>query len=439
MPINPINIVLWLVLYLVIALLPMMIAMGIDRPEPRDLMVEMGSMLGLLGLGMLATQLIISGRHRWFAGNVGQDNLLQFHRRTGIAAWLFILAHPVLLIAGDQQFIAWLDPREDWLRASGVIALALAVTALIISSLWRKELGLQYETWRTVHASLSLFVVAGGLGHALMGKHHTEGLLTQALIIAVIAIPLLLLLETRLWRPYQLQKRPWRVVKSDEMRADSNDLILVADGHSGMKFNPGQFVWLTMGDSPFSTQQHPFSMASSATNPERLEFVIKEVGDFTHHLSKVKAGDKAFLEGPYGVFSLDPNAKRRAVFVVGGIGITPVLSMIRSRLAKENYTPMWLIYANKSEDEIIMRETLEAFTQKLPFTFAHVLSDPSDDWMGETGYVDGDLLDEYLPEDADDIDYFVCGPPPMMDLVEPELQKRGVNARRIYSERFDLV
>ncbi|MDO8827279.1 ferredoxin reductase family protein [Methylophaga sp.] len=439
MPINLVNLVLWLFLYLVIALLPMLIAMGIDRPEPRDLLVEMGSILGLLGLGMLATQLIISGRHRWFAGNVGQDNLLQFHRRTGIAAWLFILAHPVLLMTGDQQFIAWLDPTADWLRASGVIALALAVTALIISSLWRKQLGLQYETWRTIHASLSLFVVAGGLGHALMGKHHTDGLLTQALLIAVIAIPLLLLLETRLWRPYRLKQRPWRVVESDEIRADSTVLILVADGHTGMNFKPGQFAWLTLGDSPFSIQQHPFSMASSATHPERLEFVIKEAGDFTDYLSRVKAGDKAFLEGPYGVFTLDPKAVRRAVFVGGGIGITPVLSMIRSRLAEENYTPMWLIYANKSEDEIIMRDTLEVFTQKLSFTIVHVLSDPSDEWMGESGYVDGDLLDEYLPEDADDIDYFVCGPPPMMDLVEPELQKRGVNARRIYSERFDLV
>lgn len=439
MPINPINIMLWLFLYLVIALLPLLIAMGIDRPEPRVLMVEMGSMLGLLGLGMLATQLIISGRHRWFAGNVGQDNLLQFHRRTGIAAWLFILAHPVLLIAGDQQFIAWLDPREDWLRATGVITLALAVTTLIVSSLWRKELGLQYETWRTIHASLSLFVVAGGLGHALMGKHHTDGLLTQVLLITVVAIPLFLLLETRLWRPYKLQKRPWRVVESEETRADSTDLILVADGHQGMDFKPGQYAWLTLGNSPFSIQQHPFSMASSARNPGHLEFVIKEAGDFTNYLSQVKPGDKAFLEGPYGVFTMDPKAKRRAVFVVGGIGITPVLSMIRSRLAEDNFSPMWLIYANKSEDEIIMRDTLEAFTQQLPFTLVHVLSDPSDEWMGESGYVDGDLLNEYLPEDADDIDYFVCGPPPMMDLVEPELQKRGVNTRRIYSERFDLV
>lgn len=439
MPIKPITIAGWLLLYLLIALLPMMIAMGIERPEPRDLLVEMGSMLGLLGLGMLATQLIISGRHRWFAAGVGQDNLLQFHRRTGITAWILILAHPVLLMTGDQQFIAWLDPTEDWLRASGVYALALAVTALIISSLWRKQLGLQYENWRTVHAGLSLFVVAGGLGHALMGRHHTDGGLTQILFIAAITIPLLLLLETRLWRPYQMQKRPWRVVESENTRADSTDLILVADGHRGMNFKPGQFAWLTLGSSPFSIQQHPFSMASSSSNPGHLEFVIKEAGDFTHYLAKVKPGDKAFLEGPYGVFTMDPKAKRRAVFIVGGIGITPILSMIRSRLVEHNQSPMWLIYANKSEDEIIMRDTLEAFTQKLPLQVFHVLSDPSDGWMGESGYVDGDLLDEYLPEDAEDIDYFVCGPPPMMDLVEPELRKRGVNICRMYSERFNLV
>ena len=439
MPIKPITIACWLICYLGIATLPLLIAMGIARPEPRNLLVEMGSMLGLLGLGMLATQLIISGRHRWFASGVGQDNLLQFHRRTGIAAWLFILAHPVLLMLGERQFLAWLDPTEDALRASGVIALALALTALIISSIWRMELGLQYETWRTLHASLSLFVVAGGLGHALMGQHHTAGLLTQILLVGVISIPLLLLLESRFWRPYRLQKRPWRVVESEETRADSTDLILVADGHRGMTFKPGQFAWLTLGHSPFSIQQHPFSMASSASQPGQLEFVIKEAGDFTRYLSTVKPGETAFLEGPYGVFTMDPTTQRRAVFIVGGIGITPILSMIRSRLDAQNHTPMWLIYANKSEQDIIMRDTLEAFTQKLPLTVTHVLSDPSDDWMGESGYVDGDLLDEYLPEDAEDIDYFVCGPPPMMDLVEPELKKRGVETRRLYSERFNLV
>ena len=167
--------------------------------------------------------------------------------------------------------------------------------------------------------------------------------------------------------------------------------------------------------------------------------MIKEAGDFTNYLSKAKPGDKAFLEGPYGVFTMDPKAQRRAVFIVGGIGITPILSMIRSRLDQHNECPMWLIYANKSEEEIIMRNTLEAFTEKLPLQVIHVLSDPSEDWMGESGYVDGDLLDDYLPEDAEDIDYFVCGPPPMMDLVEPELQKRCVHSRRLYSERFNLV
>ena len=113
MPIKPVTIVLWLFLYLMIALLPMLIGRGIERPAPRNLLVETGSMLGLLGLGMLATQLIISGRHRWFAGGLGQDNLLQFHRRTGIAAWIFILSHlinawrpPVCCVARSNRKLA---------------------------------------------------------------------------------------------------------------------------------------------------------------------------------------------------------------------------------------------------------------------------------------------------------------------------------------------
>lgn len=439
MPIKPFTVLLWFVLYLALAALPLLVAMGIERPEPRALLVEFGAMLGLLGLGMLAMQLLMSGRHRWFAAGVGPDNLLQFHRRTGLAAWLFILAHPLLLILGDTRFVAWLDPREDWLRTIGVATLALAVSALIISSIWRQQLNLQYETWRSLHAGLSLIVVAGGLGHALLGNHHTAGLLTQMLLVAVVAVPLLLLLEMRLWRPWKLRRRPWLVQRAEDTRADSHDLILIADGHAGLHFKPGQFAWLTWGDSPYSTQQHPFSMASSACNASRVEFLIKEAGDFTAQLAGAAPGDRFFIDGPYGSFTMDAHSDRRAVFIAGGIGLAPILSMLRTRIEWEYRCPVWLIYASKAEEDIIMRNTVEALTSKLPLTLVHVLSHPSDAWTGESGHVDATLLDNYLPPDADDIDYFLCGPPPMMDTVEPELKKRSGSARRIYSERFGLV
>jgi predicted ferric reductase len=439
MPVTPIAVLGWLLLYSLLALLPMALAMGIERPAPRGLLIEVGAMLGLLGLGMLATQLVITGRHRWFAAGVGQDNLLQFHRRTGTLAWGLILTHPLLLFIGDPDLLAWLDPRVDLLRAGALFVLVLALTLLVLSSLWRETFGLQYETWRTIHAGLALIVVAGGLGHALVASHHTGGLATQWAIGLVIAVPLALLLETRLWRPWRQRGRPWRVVEVEPRRAESTRLVLEADDHPGMEFKAGQFAWLTLGETPFSLQQHPFSMTSSPTRPRKIEFIIKQSGDFTRRVAEVKPGTTAFLEGPYGVFSMPEDADRRAVFIAGGIGITPVLSMLRARRERGHEAPLWLLYANESEDQIVMWEAIEELADTLPLTRVHVLAEPSDDWDGETGLIDAELLDRHLPEDDGDIDYFVCGPPPMMDQVEADLEARGVPLLRLYSERFDLV
>lgn len=439
MLLKPTAIAGWLAIYVVMALTPLGLAMILERPEPRRLLVETGAMLGLLGLGTLAAQLMITGRFRWFAGRVGQDNLLQFHRRVGVLAWFLLLSHPVLLVLGDRGFLAWLDPREDVLRALGIWLLVIALTLLIISSLWRVQLGLQYEYWRILHAVLAFLVVAGGLGHALMAGHHTGGWPTAGLIALAVILPLLLLLDMRLLRPRRLARRPWRVVEVDLRRAESVQLVLEAEGHDGLSFQAGQFAWLTLGDNPYSLQQHPFSMASSPVFPRRLQFVIKQLGDFTGSLTDVAVGTVAFVEGPYGVFYQSSDRDRRTVFVVGGIGITPVLSILRARRDWQYRQPVWLIYANQSDDEIVMREELTALHEVLPMTLVHVIAEPGPEWQGEAGHVDDELLQRYLPDDAPDIDYFVCGPPPLMDVVGLALRGRGVDLLRLHSERFDLV
>jgi predicted ferric reductase len=438
MSLSPQAIFAWMLAYAVLALLPLALALGIERPPPRDFLVEIGSLLGLLGLGMLAVQLLTSGRHRWMARGAG-DNLLQFHRNTGLFAWIFVACHPLLLILGDASFAAWLDPREGLLRSVSVVGLIVALSAIVVSSLWRQKFGLSYEAWRTVHVVLAFGVVAGGLGHALMGAHHTAGLVTQVLLSGLIAVPLLLVLETRLLRPWRLRRRPWRVLEVEERRADCTRLVLGAEGHAGMPFRAGQYAWLTLGDTPFSLQQHPFSMSSSPDDPARIEFVVKQLGDFTRRLANVEIGSRAYLEGPYGVFSMPEGEDRRAVFVVGGIGVTPVLSMLRTRRERKLQAPVWLVYANENQNEIVLLEVIEALAQALPLNVTHVLARPPDQWDGETGYVDADTLDRHLPKDAPDIDYFVCGPPPMMDSVEAALSARGVDTLRLRSERFDLV
>jgi predicted ferric reductase len=425
--------------YTALVLAPMLIVVIGDRPAPRNLLVESGAMLGLLGLGVLAMQLVISGRHRWFAGSLGQDNVLQFHRQVGIFGWLLVLAHPLCMLFGNPEYLAFLDPRAGWLRAITLYLLLLATTALILSSLWRVHFRLQYEWWRALHAALALLVVSGGLGHALMADHYTAGWLTKALLGGLIGVPLLLLLETRLLRPLRLRQRPWKVTTVEQRSGDVTRLVLHADGHGGMRFLPGQFVWLTLGETPCTLQQHPFSITSPATEPDRIELAIKPLGDFTRSVADLACGTPAWLEGPYGTFSIDASSGRRAVFIAGGIGVTPIISMLRTCRERGCKQPMWLVDANDKQSEIIFRNEIESLAQRMSLQVVHVLVDPPPEWRGETGYVDEALLERVLPPDADDIDYFVCGPPPMMDSVEPALRARGVAADRLHSERFELV
>jgi predicted ferric reductase len=278
-----------------------------------------------------------------------------------------------------------------------------------------------------------------GLVHALQVGFYVFGAVKQAFWVLFGACAVAFLFHTRLVRPLQMRGRPWRVVEVRRQTASTWSLELEPEGHSGMEFRAGQYAWLTLGATPFTLQQHPFSFASSDTRPERLEFAIKELGDFTSTIGQVKPGTRAFLEGPYGAFTLDEQAEG-AVFVAGGIGITPMLSMLRSARARGDRRAFLLIYANGALEKAAFRDELQALTQELDLEVVHVVEHPPEGWQGESGFITPQMLQRLLASRRhQDLQYFVCGPVPMMDLAERALLAQGVPPWRLDAERFDLV
>lgn len=429
----------WLLLWCAAALLPMAIALAGNPPAVRDRIVEAGAMLGLLGLGVLAAQALTSGRQRWFARGLGQDDVLQFHRQTGLLGWGLVLAHPLTMILGDARFLDYLDPREDWLRATPLWIALLATTWLAATSLWRLSFGLQYEHWRLLHGVLALAVVGIGLGHALMVDHYTGPIWKKLALGLVVGASLWAVVENRLLRPRRLARRPWTVHDVATARDGSHRLRLQPAGHDGLAFRPGQYAWLTLGDSPWRLQQHPFSISSSA-DAALLEFTIKPLGDFTRRIGTVVPGTRAFVEGPYGEFVYLPDrCPDGAVLIAGGVGITPIMSMLRTARDRGATAPLWLVYGNPDWDAVLFRDELAALAEELPLTLIHVIETPPADWRGETGRIDGALLDRCLPARLATLPVYLCGPDALANAVEPELAARGVPADRLYSERFDLV
>lgn len=212
--------------------------------------------------------------------------------------------------------------------------------------------------------------------------------------------------------------------------------------HKGFRFMPGQFAWLTAWKTPFSDSEHPFTIASSAERKDAIEMSIKSLGRFTSKIRQLKPGDKVFVDGPYGYYSVNryPETKR-LVLITGGIGVTPVMSMLRTMADRGDKRPVTLFYCNQEWDTLTFREEVEELQKRLNMKVIYTIERPPQDWQGEKGFLNSTILNNYLPPEwkSDGTEVFLCGPMPMLNAVEKALMASGFKESRIHTERFALV
>jgi predicted ferric reductase len=248
-----------------------------------------------------------------------------------------------------------------------------------------------------------------------------------------------LLLYVRIMKPLFMLRRPYRVSEVRKERGDTTTLVMQADGHVGFRFRPGQFGWLTAWGSPFKITGHPFSFSSSAEATDgRVEMSIRNLGDFTSEIHKVPVGKRVYLDGPYGAFTIG-NPADMHVLVAGGVGVTPMMSMIRTFADRSDKRPVILLYGSKNWEAITFREELEELKERLNLKVVHVLANPPDDWTGEHGFISAEVLKRHLPAPFADHEYFICGPGMMMDAIEKALSELGVPISKYHSERYSFV
>jgi propane monooxygenase reductase subunit len=226
----------------------------------------------------------------------------------------------------------------------------------------------------------------------------------------------------------------------DELTHDIRRLVVKVSEPDGLEFKAGQYVDISI---PGADGEHrSFSMANAPGEPGRLEFMIKlyEGGRFSGLLSNgngISVGDELTCKGPFGMFTLRDSSPRRLVFIAGGAGMAPVLSLLRSMAEKGTERPATFYYGARTADDLFALEEMKQLGEKLPdFTFVPALSEDEEggDWDGESGLIT-DVVDR-MEEDLEDVDAYLCGPPPMVDAAIALLERRGVPEAHIYFDRF---
>jgi predicted ferric reductase len=207
-----------------------------------------------------------------------------------------------------------------------------------------------------------------------------------------------------------------------------------------MRFMAGQFGWLSLGRAPWRAGEHPFSFSSAPADSGAVEMTIKELGDFTRRVGETEEGTIAHVDGPHGSFSVDlhPDAPG-FFFLAGGIGIAPIVSMLRSLAERGDRRPLRLIYGNRLAERATLIEEIDALKERLDLRVTHVVQEPPDGWAGDVGLPTPELIARVLEGAPEGIHCFLCGPAPMSRMAQKALRDLGIPMRRVHFELFEMV
>ena len=429
----------WIAVYLCLVLAPLFVLLLAPGPSGSGFWWDFSIALGFAGTTMMGVMFVLTARFRRAAAPFGIDLIYYFHRWIALVAFFFIIAHPAILIFLEPSLLDDLRPSViSGYMLAGAISIA-ALTALMATSLWRQQLKIHYDAWRIWHALLAITALVFAIVHIEGVGNYVSSPWKRVLWATISACCLALLFYVRLIKPLELLRHPYRVERVVKERGDAWTLILRPDGHKGFTFLPGQFAWLTLGNSPFALKEHPFSISSSAMHPDMIHLTIKELGDFTSRIKDVIPGQTAYLDAPHGAFSIDRHPTSDYVFIAGGIGIAPIMGMLRTLADRGDGRSLLLFYAYNTWEDLTFREELEKLKEQLNLRIVYVLENPPADWQGESGFITEDLLTRYLPDVPERYQYYLCGPTVMTAIVEKTLQRQGVPLYRIHSELFNLV
>lgn len=432
-------------LYLALCALPLVLAASGRPVAPLDSIERAAAALGMVALAGLAIQFVTSGRFSTVSGRLGIDRIMAFHK---VAAWFLLIAavlHPALYVLptwnenpslGLERLGAYLTLPH---YRSGIIALA-ALVLLVVTAALGNRLPVPYEVWRGGHIILGLIVVGAGLHHAVtVGRFSVEGPLNWAWWMAALVI-LAVIAALYGWRWYKLHRHPWRLKAVTKLADRMWELDIEPDKQTpALHYSAGQFVWMTVGDRRFPLLDHPFSIADSPTRPG-ISLIIKEAGDFTRHVGTLAPGTAIGIDGPYGEFTLESRSARSILLLAGGVGIAPIMGILRDLAARGDERPVRLAYAAGRPENLACLAEIEAARHSLDLRTMLLSEEQAEGWRGEVGRLDherlGRLLDGLVREETVAL---LCGPGPMVTSVSDALLDLGIPAQSIIYERFDYA
>lgn len=454
-------------------LVPLYLASFTLEMDDKGWYVNFIILLNLIGIAAFYMQFPLTGRlnHLPFFRNI--DWGVSKHKTIGYwIAGIFFL-HPFLIIA--PKFL--LSPH-DGIRAlvnaitapemlTGVIGWVLFVL-WVLMSIFKNKLPMRYQVWRLTHSiGFAVIAILVTFHVTSVGSHGQFEDLFNVVFWVVCVLAVAGVVYNFVFKPNVLSNTAFTVQQVQKVSSSDWMLTLRANESSDepFSFEAGQFVWINTHQSAYNVDTHPFSIASCQADLPNISFIIRELGDYTQSLGKLKTGQSVYLEGPFGQMTLQESNKAEAItLIAGGAGLAPMLGLVRQLHANNDPREIRLIYGNRRWDQMALLDEIKALQQEMTNFKAILVCDdlenignqypeqnkqqgdsdfkvgPFTEFDVRLGIIDKEVLASVVQPDSKNVykkwAVYTCGPAAMMHSVSNNLKAMGLSNNQIHFESF---
>jgi ferredoxin-NADP reductase/DMSO/TMAO reductase YedYZ heme-binding membrane subunit len=399
---------------------------------PGGVATAIGRMTGLLAAYAMIVVVLLVARIPPLERAIGQDRLVAWHRSLGPWPLYLLLGHAIFITVGYaraahdgvlHQFgqLLWTYPGILAATAGGVLLIAAGVTSYRLA---RRRM--TYETWWSVHlyTYLALFLSFShqvDTGASFVG-HPAARMWWTALWVGTLATVVGARIGLPIWR--SLRHR-LRVVGVTPEGPGTVSVVMEGRSLDRLPVYGGQFFQWRFLTPGMWWQAHPYSI-SSVPAGDRIRITVKDLGDHSAALAKLKPGASVAVEGPYGAFTPDARAGDKVLLVGAGVGSAPILALLQDLPA---HADVVVLLRASTEHELILREEI---AREVARRGGRLVELPGS--RREVPLDAGSL--RALVADVRRRDTYVCGPEAFTESLAGSLRHAGVPADRIHFESF---